>query len=139
MRSIFALSVLAALMLVEPATAQRTANNGLCNTLPAKPSPQRLQALARHLQLLARQYHPEALSPANRQASQLVGLILDTDCRVLHQTMGKRAAETIDLEATLAVLFPDVRTKPFVVAGIADADVNNSPGGPWIVWAVVKS
>ena len=138
MRSIFALSALAALMLAGPATAQRTANNGPCTT-PARPSPERLQALAQRLQALARQYHPEALSPANRHASQLVGLVLDTDCRVLHHTTGKRVAETIDVEATLAVLFPGVRTTPFVVAGIADADVNSPPGGPWIVWAVVKS
>jgi len=68
----------------------------------------------------------------------LIGFVLDSQCRVLRHTTGQRAAEKIDLEATLATLFPDVRVKPFVTAGIADARKEHTQGGPWIVWTVVK-
>ncbi len=133
MRSILTLSALATLILAAPMPAQHVPSDGPC-TAPAGPSPERLQAFAR-------QYHPETLSPANNQASLLVGLVLDADCRLLHHATGRRAADSINVEATLGTLFPGVRTTPFVVAGITDAgpEADQSPGRPWIVWAVVKS
>ena len=131
MRSLAPLTILASLAVMGPAIAQRPTSTDLC-TATNGPG-------IRHLQTLARQYHPEALTAAKSHAGVLLGFVLDTQCRVLHHTTGQRHGEKIDLEATLAALFPDVQMKPFVTAGIADASVDHAKGRPWVVWTVVKS
>ena len=130
MRSLASLSILASLTVMAAASAQRPTSTPVCTTTHG-PGIQRLQTLAR-------QYHPDALTAAKTRAGVLIGFVLDGQCRVLRHTTGQRAAEKIDLEATLAALFPDVQLKPFVTAGIAAASREHTQGGPWIVWTVVK-
>ena len=132
MRSTLGWASLAALVLSGRAAAQSPPNDPWCTS--------RDTSSLQHLQSLARQYHPDALSPANQRTSQLVAFVLDTACQVLHHTTGIRSAERIQLDSALAALFPGVRTQPFVMAGIADADsvVHHLGGKPWIVWAVVR-
>ena len=130
MRCLAPLTVLASLAVMAPANAQGPTETALCTTTNG-PGIQRLRTLAR-------QYHPEAITAAKSRAGVLVGFVLDGQCRVLRHTTGQRAAEKIDLEATLAALFPDVQVKPFVTAGITDASGEHTQGGPWIVWTVVK-
>lgn len=126
-------SLLTSLVLVGTVSAQGPTQVNSCTT-PAGPPIEQLQALAR-------QYHPEALTPENNRAGVIVAFVLDSLCRVLHDTTGQRSSDSIDLVAMLGSLFPGVQIEPFAAAGIADANAADGlpVGRPWIVWAVVKS
>ena len=131
MRSIAALSILA-LGFARAASAQADSSAVSCSG-PHGPPLERLRALAL-------QYHPEALAPENGRASVLVAFVLDPNCQVLNHATGQRAGEQIDVDSTLASLFPGVQIQPWVMEGIAAATVGDpqSQGRPWIVWAVKK-
>ena len=124
MRFKFAASLLASLSLTLPLAGQNATS--AC-AKPREPSITQLQALTR-------QYHPEALSPSKRGKFAIVAFVFDANCRLLRHTISERSGERIDLEATLASLFPG--PWHFQTAGIADADARNEQGRPWVIWAV---
>ena len=134
MLSRLCLSVFATLAFVGVGAAQEPDTAAAC-AKAKEPSVEQLQALARH-------YHPEALTPATNRASILIVFVLDASCRVLSHTTSRRAKEAIDIHATLATLFPSVRTHPFLTAGIAYAYPTRPGyrvGRPWIVWEVIET
>lgn len=133
MRSNAVLSLLTSVVFAGTVSAQGPTLISSCTTPDGPPIEQ--------LQALARQYHPEALTPEKNRAGLIVAFVLDAQCRVLHDTTGQRLSEGIDLVATLRSLFPGVRIEPFAAAGIAHANGEDDlvEGRPWIVWAVVKT
>lgn len=133
MHSSAVLYLLTSLVLVGTVSTQGPSQVSSCTT-PEGPPIEQLQALAR-------QYHPEALTPDKNRAGVIVAFVLDSLCRVLHDTTSQRSSDKIDLVATVGSLFPGVRIEPFAAAGIAHANAADDPaeGRPWIVWAVVKS
>jgi len=92
------------------------------------------------LQRLTAAQHPDVLSLPNRHSSWVVAYVIDPTCRVLAHGMTTRGKDHLDIDTTLATLFPNVRTSPFRVAGIAELapDSTSGPGRPWLVWAVVE-
>jgi hypothetical protein len=124
MRFRVAASVLASLTLTIPLVGQEATS--AC-AKPREPSIAQLQALTR-------QYHPEALSAAKRGKFAIVAFVFDANCRVVRHTLSGRGGERIDLDATLASLFPG--PWHFQTAGIADADARKEQGRPWVIWAV---
>lgn len=133
MHSSAVLSLFTTLVLVGTVSAQAPTQGNSCTTPGGPP--------IEHLQALARQYHPEALTPDKSQAGVIVAFVLDSQCRVLHDTTGQRSSEGIDLVATLGSLFPGVQIEPFTAAGIAEASAAEGlpVDRPWIVWVVVKT
>ena len=88
------------------------------------------------LRELVREYYPEALDPARRRDSVLVGFILNGSCRVMIHATGRYHADRLGVEGLLTSLIPDAQVQPFVQAGIAEATPKweSVPGAPWIVW-----
>jgi len=120
------------------ALAVLAAATAACSRAPAGPCAASNGAPVDRLQALARQSHPEVLSAEESRTSALVGLVLDVQCRVLHDTLGHRPADWKGVDSALATLFPQVRMDRFVAAGILFATADTTAGSPQIVWIVPR-
>ena len=133
--------------LLLPALLSCTIAAGVGHWLPgsrsADPCGPRLPhtTLATRLRSLAAQYHPEALTPDKHSQGQVIALLIDDQCRVLHHATMRRAEDHLTVDSTMTLLFPAARREPFVLGGIADMGPGdpNEKGVPWVVWLMVKS
>lgn len=95
---------------------------------------------AERLRDLARRLHPQALEPASRSRSLVVGLLFDERCALTAHAVTRRGGESLDVDTALGRLFPAAYRGAFRVAGIADAGAaHGGPGSPWIVWGVMPA
>ena len=129
MRSLLAVTPLAALLLVSSAYAQQPA--------VARPCVARGEPGVEYLQSLARQYHPEALAPASQRDSIVVGFVFDSTCQVVRHAVGRYGPDTTaTLDSELAGLFPGLSRSELSSAGGYSREPFE-PGHLKIVWAVL--
>jgi|SRR5262245_7415138 len=86
------------------------------------------------LRALALKYHPEAFKPEVRRDSVLVGLVLDSSCRVIEHAVARYHANRVGTDDLLRTAIPTVQLELFLIAGVAEATNAQGPGTPWIVW-----
>jgi hypothetical protein len=129
MRSLLAITTLAALLLAGSAYAQQPTGERSCGR---RSGPRKA-----YLQKLVRQYHPDALAPAVQRDSVTVGFVFDSTCQVLRHAVGRRASNGRTVDSELARLFPDLRATDFSSSGVYSRKPL-TPGHLMIVWAVLR-
>jgi hypothetical protein len=99
---------------------------------------------------IALRLHPESAETAKRNAFVVVGLVFDSDCRLVHHAIGQRTGPA-SADVVLARLVPDAAGSTYVTSGFAE--LSTTPGAdsvrrreardravdlgtPWVVWGV---
>ena len=127
MRLLYCVAIAASSAITSPLLAQGAGVTSWCSTSNAHVPVDSLRALALR-------YHAEAFNPEARRDSVLVGLILDSSCRVIEHAAGRYHSDRLGAENLLQTVIPSAQLQPFIVAGIAEATDDQAPGTPWIVW-----
>ena len=132
MRFLSALPVAASMAFAAPVLGQAFQSTNWCITLNGP-------GVGDSLLALARQYHPELFNQGSSRDSLFVGLVLDTNCRVVQHAVAHYHASNLGMDNLLAAVFPNFQLRPFLVGGIMHATPELSAGAPWIVWITKRT
>jgi hypothetical protein len=120
---------------------------------PNPPCNRRMIVSPDSLREIAQRLHPESADTAKARAFVTVGLIFDSECRLIGHAIGTRTGPS-SANAALARLIPDAAGHAYVTSGFAElsaavvADTARrrqarsdgvDAGTPWVVWGVQQS
>jgi hypothetical protein len=134
----------ASLTAMTSALAPAQASNPPCN--------RRMIVSTDSLRDMAQRLHPESADATKQRAFVTVGLVFDSECRLVHHAVGLRAGQA-SAEVVLARLIPEATGNTYVTSGFAELPVaaridstrprelrrdGADTGAPWVVWGVQR-
>jgi len=104
------------------------------------------------LRTIATRLHPESADTAKRRAYVTVGLVFDSECRLVHHAVGRRT-DPASADIVLTRLIPEASGNRYVTSGFVELPIprgadslqyrlaraeHSDFGAPWVVWGVQR-